>query len=82
MDYYDYHNRMTASKSDPSVPPISPLSLQAGRQEFASFDPMQRELNEYYENIAAAALKGRKVPPRAKRIKKNFFKKFVSDLFN
>jgi hypothetical protein len=82
MDYYDYHNRMTASKSDTSVPPISPSSLQAGRQEFASFDPMQRELNEYYENIAAAALKGRKVPPRAKRIKKNFFEKFINDLFN
>jgi hypothetical protein len=82
MDYYDYHNRMTAAKSDPSVPSISPLSLQAGRQEFASFDPMQRELNEYYENIAAAALKGRKVPPRAKRIKKNFFEKFIGDLFN
>ena len=82
MDYYDYHNRMTASKSDPSMPPISPSSLQAGRQEFASFDPMQRELNEYYENIAAAALKGRKVPPRAKRIKKNFFERFVNELFN
>ena len=82
MDYYDYHNRLTASKSDSSVPPVAPNPDQAGRQEFASYDHMQKELYEYYENIAAAALKGRKVPPRAKRIKKNFFEKFISDLFN
>ena len=82
MDYYDFHNRLTASKSDSSVPPVAPNPDQAGRQEFASYDHMQKELYEYYENIAAAALKGRKVPPRAKRVKKGIFKKFLSNLFD
>ena len=80
MDYYDYHNRRIAAASDSSVPKTDPVS--GGRQEFASYDHMQRELNEYYENIAAAALKGRKVPPRAKSIKKNFFERFINELFD
>ena len=82
MDYYDYHNRRIAAASDSSVPKTDPVPGSAGRQEFASYDHMQKELNEYYENIAAAALKGRKVPPRAKRIKKNFFEKFINELFD
>ena len=82
MDYYDFHNRLTASESDSSVPPVAPTPNEAGRQEFASYDHMQKELYEYYENIAAAALTGRKVPPRAKRVEKGVFKKFLSNLFD